>query len=177
MAEKHYIKLLHPSVNLPLYGTNGAAGMDLEAHIPHGTVLTHYTEKNEKVSCRILEDGYLLHPGVRALIPTGISIKVAKNHELQIRSRSGLSLKSGIVVANSPATIDSDYTGEIFIILSNISASPFLIKNEMRIAQAIVAPYVRLDPENTTILVHNSPPLEEVVQTERGACGFGSTGI
>lgn len=176
MTEKHYLKLLHPSVNLPLYATNGAAAMDLEAYIPPGSTVTHYTENNEAVSGRII-DGFMLYPGVRALIPTGVSIKVAKNHELQIRSRSGLSLKNGIIVANSPATIDSDYTGEIFIILRNISSVPFLVAHEARIAQAVIAPYVRLSPENTDFLCHNSPQIADIVETERGAGGFGSTGL
>lgn len=132
-------------LDLPGYATHGAAGMDLLA-------ANH--------------DDIAIPPGGRALIPTGLAIALPADHELQIRPRSGLALKHGIMVANSPGTIDADYRGEIKIILLNAGADPFIVTRGMRIAQAVIAPFSRLVWRET----------DDLDITARGAGGFGSTG-
>ena len=132
----------HP---LPKYNTLLSAGMDLYANI------------NQEI---------LLKPMQRALIKTGLFIALPDNYEAQIRPRSGLAYKKGITVLNSPGTIDADYRGEIGVILINLSEDDFVVKDGVRIAQMIVAPYTKaqwLDVEELSI-------------TERGEGGFGSTG-
>ncbi|MSP04127.1 MAG: dUTP diphosphatase [Acetobacteraceae bacterium] len=130
---------------LPTYATDGAAGMDLLA----------------AVSAAIT-----IGPGARALIPTGLQIALPSGHELQIRPRSGLALKNGILVANSPGTIDEDYRGELGIILLNAGDVPFTVDRGMRIAQAVLAPVTRAAWAEVKTLP----------ETGRGAGGFGSTG-
>lgn len=133
----------HPN---PVYQTDLSAGMDLHANI------------KESIS---------LIPGGRALIPTGLFIELPEGHEAQIRPRSGLALKHGITVLNSPGTIDADYRGEIKILLINHGQEPFVIQNGERIAQMIVAKYERVIWEIS----------KELNNTERGAGGYGSTGV
>jgi dUTP pyrophosphatase len=133
----------HPN---PAYQTNLSAGMDLHANI---------------------ETSILLNPGERVLISTGLFIELPEGHEAQIRPRSGLALKHGITVLNSPGTIDADYRGEIKVLLINHSQEPFVIQNGERIAQMIVAKYERIHWETAV----------ELNSTERGAGGYGSTGI
>ena len=130
---------------LPSYATEGAAGMDLLA-----AVTTPIT----------------IQPGQRALIPTGLTLALPAGHELQIRPRSGLALKNGILVANSPGTIDEDYRGEVQIIVLNAGDAPFTVERGMRIAQAILAPVTRATWHETDTLP----------ETTRAAGGFGSTG-
>lgn len=138
---------------LPTYGTPGAAGVDLRAAIAAPIELW---------------------PGERTLVPTGLCVALPLGHELQIRPRSGLALKRGITVLNTPGTIDEDYRGEIGVILLNASdpgnpedkAEPFIIKRGDRIAQAVLAPVVRFEWHR----------VQSVDQTDRGAGGFGSTG-
>ncbi|HEX9023912.1 MAG TPA: dUTP diphosphatase [Geobacteraceae bacterium] len=134
------------SVNpLPGYMTSQSAGMDL------------YAELAEEL---------VLEPGMRALVPTGIAIALPEGYEAQIRPRSGLALKHGVSLVNAPGTIDPDYRGEIGVIVINHGSEPFVIRNGERIAQMVIAPFVRL-------------PLEEVddlEETERGDGGFGHTG-
>lgn len=130
---------------LPAYATPGAAGMDLVAAV---------------------EADLVLAPGARAAIPTGLQIAVPPGHEMQVRARSGLALKDGIAVLNAPGTIDSDYRGEVKIILANLGDRPFTVTRGLRIAQLVLAPYVRCDWAE-------APSLDE---TARGAGGFGSTG-
>ena len=133
----------HP---LPVYETVGSAGLDLRAWLP------------EPVALKPLE---------RKLIPTGLFIELPKGHEAQIRPRSGLAIKKGLTLLNSPGTIDSDYRGEIKIILVNLSDTPQQVENGERIAQMVIASYERIDWEETT----------ELEETDRGAGGFGHTGV
>ncbi len=130
---------------LPAYATPGAAGLDLLAAVT---------------------DPVVIAPGQRALIPTGLAIALPPDHELQIRPRSGLALRNGIVLPNSPGTIDEDYRGEIQVIVLNAGDQPFTVERGMRIAQAVLAPVVRLAWRE----------VEELGATDRGAGGFGSTG-
>jgi len=131
---------------LPFYSTEHSAGMDLRA---------------------FLTEPIILQPMARALIPTGLFIEVPEGYEAQVRSRSGLAIKNGITVLNSPGTIDADYRGEVKVILINLSNEPFTIQNGDRIAQMVVAKYEKV--------VWNS--VERLSETERGAGGFGSSGI
>jgi dUTP pyrophosphatase len=132
---------------LPGYETEGSAGMDLRAAIADDQPLT-------------------LEPGARALVPTGLRIALAPGYEAQVRPRSGLALKHGVTCLNSPGTIDSDYRGEVGVILANLGAEPFVIRRGERIAQMVVAQHARVTWEESAALD----------ETARGAGGFGSTG-
>jgi dUTP pyrophosphatase len=132
---------------LPLYQSGGSSGADLSADIPIG----------EEV---------VIPPGQRRRIPTGIRLEIPEGYEAQVRPRSGLGLKHGITVVNAPGTIDSDYRGEVQVILINLGGEPFHIVRGDRIAQIIFAPVVRADFQ----LRDSIPP------TRRGENGFGSTG-
>ena len=142
---KVLIKRLDPAVKLPMYKTNGASGMDLIAFI------------NKPINIK---------PKSSSLIPTGLSVAFSKDYEIQIRPRSGLAAKNNISVLNTPGTIDSDYRGEIKVILYNHGNNDFAVNNGDRIAQMILAPVVKIELEET-----NSLP-----ETIRGKGGFGSTG-
>ena len=137
------------ALGLPRYESAGAAGADLRANFP-----------------RDARDGVTLKPGARALIPTGLRIAVPPGHEVQIRPRSGLALKHGITLPNSPGTIDSDYRGPLGVIVLNAGAEPFHVTHGMRIAQMVVAPVVQADFTQADTLD----------DTARGTGGFGSTG-
>jgi dUTP pyrophosphatase len=141
------IKILPHGAELPLpdYATAGAAGMDIRAAV---------------------EKPVNIPPLGRALIPTGFAIALPPGYELQIRPRSGLALKHGIVLPNAPGTIDEDYRGEVQVILMNASEEHVLITRGMRIAQAVLAPVVKAAWER----------VESLDETARGAGGFGSTG-
>lgn len=130
---------------LPAYATSGAAGMDLLA-----AVTTPVT----------------IAPGARVLIPTGLKIALPPGHELQIRPRSGLALKNGIILPNSPGTVDEDYRGELQVIVMNAGSEAFTVERGMRIAQAVLAPVTRASWAEVT----------DLPETARGAGGFGSTG-
>jgi dUTP pyrophosphatase len=130
---------------LPAYATAGAAGMDMLAAVT---------------------DPVVLAPGARALIPTGLAVALPPGHELQIRPRSGLALRHGIVLPNSPGTIDEDYRGEVQVIVMNAGDAPFTVERGMRIAQAVLAPVLRARWE----------PVADLDDTARGGGGFGSTG-
>lgn len=132
---------------LPAYQTEHAAGLDLHAAVPGDAPM-------------------ILAPGARVLVPTGLVIALPEGYEAQIRPRSGLALKHGITLPNSPGTIDADYRGEVMVILANLGGEPFRIVRGDRIAQLIVAPV-------THAVLVEAPALGE---TERGAGGFGSTG-
>jgi dUTP pyrophosphatase len=134
-------------LSLPAYETGGSAGMDLRAAVPEDAPVT-------------------LEPGARALIPTGLKIALEPGHEAQVRPRSGLALKHGLTCLNSPGTIDSDYRGEVGVILINHGQDPFVIRRGERIAQMVIARH-----EQATLIEVGS--LDE---TARGAGGFGSTG-
>ncbi|WP_170784828.1 dUTP diphosphatase [Ruegeria lacuscaerulensis] len=136
-----------PSVPLPSYETTGAAGADVRANLPDGASIT-------------------LDPGQRALVPTGLRIEIPNGYEVQVRPRSGLALKHGITLPNTPGTIDSDYRGPLGVIVLNAGQEVFEITHGERIAQLVVAPVVQATFVSTDTLS----------DTERGAGGFGSTG-
>ena len=142
---KVLVKKSKPSVKLPSYKTNGASGMDLMAFI---------------------DKSIELKPGESRLVPTGLSVAFPKEYEIQIRPRSGLAAKSNISVLNTPGTIDSDYRGEIKVILFNHGNKNFKIDNNDRVAQMILTPVIKMDLEETN----------ELPESIRGAGGFGSTG-
>ena len=142
---KVLIKKLDPSVKLPDYKTNGASGMDLIAFI----------KRSIKVK-----------PKTSSLIPTGLSVAFSKDYEIQIRPRSGLAAKNQISVLNTPGTIDSDYRGEIKVILINLGNKSFTIENKKRIAQMVLCPIVKAKIKE----------VKSLEKTDRGAGGFGSTG-
>ena len=142
---KVLVKKLEPSVKLPSYKTSGAAGMDLMAYI---------------------EKSIELKPGESSLVPTGLSVAFPEEYEIQIRPRSGLAAKNNISVLNTPGTIDSDYRGEIKVILFNHGKENFKINNNDRIAQMILTPVIKMDLEETS----------ELPESIRGTEGFGSTG-
>ncbi|WP_332657921.1 dUTP diphosphatase [Brevundimonas sp.] len=132
---------------LPAYETGGSAGMDLRAAVAEDAPLT-------------------LAPGARALVPTGLKIALETGYEAQVRPRSGLALKHGLTCLNSPGTIDSDYRGEVGVILINHGQEPFVIKRGERIAQMVIARH-----EQAAMI-----EVETLDETARGAGGFGSTG-
>ena len=142
---KVLIKKLNPSVELPAYKTDGASGMDLMAFIKEPITL------KPKSSC---------------LVPTGLSVAFSNDFEIQIRPRSGLAAKNNISILNTPGTIDSDYRGELKVILFNHGNNDFLINNKDRIAQMILTPVIKIDLELTN----------DLPDTIRGESGFGSTG-
>jgi dUTP pyrophosphatase len=142
---KVLIKKLDPEVNLPAYKTTGASGMDLMAFI---------------------KKPMNLYPQTSCLVPTGISVAFPSDFEIQIRPRSGLAAKNNIGVLNTPGTIDSDYRGEIKVILFNHGSENFLINNKDRIAQMILTPVIKMDLEE----------IDNLPETVRGEGGFGSTG-
>ena len=142
---KVLIKKLASSVKIPTYKTNGASGMDLMAFISEPIILKAQT------SC---------------LVPTGISVAFSEEFELQIRPRSGLAAKNNISVLNTPGTIDSDYRGEIKVIIFNHGNKEFTINNNDRIAQMILTPVIKMELEE----------IENLPETIRGEGGFGSTG-
>lgn len=133
-------------VPLPSYATAHSAGMDL---------------------CAAIEADLVLHAGARALIPSGIAIALPEGYEAQVRPRSGLALKHGVTVLNAPGTVDADYRGEVGVVLINHGAEPFTITPGMRIAQMVIAPYIRAAWQ----------PVQTLPASERGAGGFGSTGV
>jgi len=132
-------------LDLPAYATSAAAGLDLLAAVTNNTVIA---------------------PGARALIPTGIAIALPPGYEAQVRPRSGLALKHGVAVLNSPGTIDADYRGEIGVILVNLGQADFTVTRGLRVAQLVIAPV-------TTITWRETAALPD---SQRGAGGFGSTG-
>lgn len=136
-------------LGLPRYESTGAAGADLRANFP--------TEARS---------GVTLLPGARALVPTGLRLAIPQGYEVQLRPRSGLALKHGITLPNSPGTIDSDYRGPLGVIVMNAGQESFVVEHGMRIAQIVVAPVVQAAFE----------AVETLDETERGAGGFGSTG-
>ena len=137
------------ALGLPAYETTGAAGADLRANFPEDG-----------------RDGVTLAPGARALVPTGLRLAIPDGYEVQVRPRSGLALKHGITLPNSPGTIDSDYRGPLGVIMMNAGSEPFHIAHGARIAQMIVAPVIRAGFDL----------IEALDDTKRGAGGFGSTG-
>ncbi len=140
------IKVINKSKHpLPTYATEQSAGMDIRAN---------------------LSESVTLQPLQRCLIPTGLYLSIPKGYEAQIRPRSGLAIKKGITVLNSPGTIDADYRGEVCIILVNLSADPFVIEDGERIAQMVIASHEQAEWH----------PVDSLDETERGEGGFGHTG-
>ena len=142
---KVLIKKLDPKVALPSYKTKGASGMDLMAFV------------KEKI---------VIKPQTSALIPTGLSVAFSEDYEIQIRPRSGLAAKNNISVLNTPGTIDSDYRGELKIIIFNHSNHDFIVNNDDRVAQMVLTPVAKMELEEAN----------ELPKTLRGEGGFGSTG-
>ena len=142
---KILVKKFDKNIKLPTYKTSGSSGMDLVAYI-----------KNK----------ITINPGKTAMVPTGIAIAIPNNYEIQIRPRSGLAAKKSISVLNTPGTIDSDYRGEIKIILINLSKKSFVVKSGDRVAQMILCPVAKGKLQN----------VKKLPKTVRGKGGFGSTG-
>jgi dUTP pyrophosphatase len=139
------IKRLSKNISLPKYETSGSSGMDLAANI------------NRNIEIK---------PGKSEIIPTGLALSIPKNFEIQIRPRSGLAAKNNVSVLNTPGTIDSDYRGEIKVIIFNHGDKNFVVNNGERIAQMILSPVVKMELQETN----------DLPQTIRGEGGFGSTG-
>ncbi len=135
----------HHDIKLPAYATEGSAGMDV---------------------CAAVDADIVVRPGERTLVPTGFAIALPHGHEAQIRPRSGLAIKHGIGILNGPGTIDSDYRGEVKIILINLGHEDFVIRRGDRIAQMIISRYERVEWQE----------VGELSETDRGAGGFGHTG-
>jgi dUTP pyrophosphatase len=147
-VEVRVVRLAHgEDLPLPQYQSDGAAGLDLIAAVPAAKPLT-------------------IKARGRALVPTGLAFALPKGYEAQVRPRSGLALREGVTVLNSPGTIDSDYRGEVQVILVNLGTGPFTVKRGDRIAQLVIAPVTRADLVLASVLE----------QTARGGGGFGSTG-
>ncbi len=141
-------RLAHnPDLPLPAYETAGAAGMDLRAAVAEDAPMT-------------------IRPGARGLVPTGLSIAVPAGFEAQIRPRSGLALKKGVTCLNTPGTVDSDYRGEVQVIIANLGEEDFIIRRGDRIAQMVICPVARA----------SWVEVQDLEETARGAGGFGSTG-
>lgn len=138
------------SVPLPAYQTAGSAGADICANLPEASRL----------------GGLVLQPMARAIVPTGLRVAIPAGYEMQIRPRSGLALKHGITLPNTPATIDSDYRGPLGVALMNLGTAPYVVQHGDRIAQCVVAPVVQ-----AAFAV-----VDALNDTARGAGGFGSTG-
>ena len=140
------VRVANDSIELPTYETTSSAGMDLRAYLPDGSITLETTQ--------------------RVLVGTGLYFEIPEGFEVQIRPRSGLALKQGITVLNSPGPIDADYRGEIKVILINHGDGPFVIEHEMRIAQMVIAKYQQIQFKL----------VKELASSERGSGGFGSTG-
>ena len=140
------IKSINDDIAIPSYETSSSAGLDLRAYLPDGSIE--------------------LNPKETKLLGTGLFFEIPEGFEVQIRPRSGLALKNGVSVLNSPGTIDADYRGEIKILLVNHGSQPFIVENEMRIAQMVVAKYERIEFE----------VVKNLSDSKRGSGGFGSTG-
>lgn len=138
------------SLGLPSYQTDGAAGADLRANLAPAD----------------REAGLMLAPGGRLAVPTGLRMAIPEGHELQVRPRSGLVLRHGLTLPNAPGTIDADYRGEVRVILMNLGTEAVRIRHGDRIAQAVLAPVIRVDWSE----------VDALEETPRGAGGFGSTG-
>lgn len=148
-TDRHiYVKIINRSHHpMPEYATPGASGMDVRAYLPDKPIVLGSLE--------------------RALVPTGLRIQLPRDYECQIRPRSGLAIKHGISLVNTPGTVDSDYRGEIGVILVNLSNEPFTVNDGERICQMVITRYTRVTWE----------PVERLDETERGDGAFGHTGV
>ena len=149
ISDKHInVKIINGSHHpMPQYATPGASGMDVRAYLP--------------------DKPNVLGPLERALVPTGLRLQLPRGFECQIRPRSGLAIRHGISLVNTPGTVDSDYRGEIGVILINLSNEPFTINDGERICQMVITRYTRVTWE----------PVDRIDETERGDGGFGHTGM
>ncbi len=143
--KKVLIKKLKNNIPTPKYETPGSSGMDIAAS---------------------LEKDIIIKPGEKMIIPTGIAVSIPENFEIQIRPRSGLAAKNNLSILNTPGTIDSDYRGEIKVILINLGKNDFVVKNGLRIAQIILCPVEKFQLQD----------VKELPESNRGSGGFGSTG-
>ena len=143
---KILIKKLNKEINIPKYATSGSSGLDLSAN---------------------LAERIILKPGEQFAVPTGLAVSIPKGFEIQVRPRSGLASKNMITVLNTPGTIDSDYRGEIKVLLVNLGKEDFEITNGLRIAQMVLSPVVKAELQE----------VDSLDETSRGKGGFGSTGI
>ena len=139
-----------PSVPLPAYQTAGSAGADICANLP----------------AEMRAAGFVLQPMERAIVPTGLRVAIPEGYEMQIRPRSGLAVKHGITLPNTPGTIDSDYRGPLGVALVNLGAAAYIVQHGDRIAQCVIAPVVQAV----------FAPVDQLDETARGVGGFGSTG-
>lgn len=151
----HTVKVLtlehfDPELPLPHYATEEAAGADIRASLPHD----------------IRGEGMVIPAGQRVLIPTGLAMEIPRGFEIQVRPRSGLSLNTHLLVVNSPGTIDSDYRGEVKIIMGNFGQDDFIVEHGERLAQLVLAPVIQAQFVKEM----------DLTETSRGAGGFGSTG-
>lgn len=138
----------NPDLPIPAYASSGAAGFDLRAAVPEGEPMA-------------------LKPGARAMVPTGFSVAVPEGYEMQVRPRSGLAFKNGVTVVNAPGTVDSDYRGQVCVLLINLGEEDFTIRRGDRIAQGVIAAAAQWALAEA----------EDLDATDRGAGGFGSTGV
>ncbi len=143
-------KLAHfdPAFELPFYATEQSAGADVRASLPD-------------------RGGLVVPPGERVLVPTGLAFEIPPGHEIQVRPRSGLSLKTPLLVVNAPGTIDADYRGEVQVIIGNFGTTPYVVEHGLRIAQLVLAPVWQAKYEEAS----------DLSATARGEGGFGSTGV
>lgn len=153
---------MDPKVETPFYASSGSAGFDLRAFITPETAAENKLELNS-------DGAFVLKAGERSKIPTGLKFVIPEGYEVQIRPRSGLAFKHGISLTNTPGTIDSDYRGEIQILIINHGKEDFVIANGERVAQAVIAPVTQAKFVEIT-------ELPEEADNTRGAGGFGSTG-
>lgn len=157
------VKVINKGKNeLPQYAHKGDAGMDLRADFSHvNDIMAHGGEWDEE------REVFVLFSGGRAAIPTGLHVQLPEGYKLTVQSRSGLAIKNGVFVLNSPGVVDQGFTGEVCVILCNIGDEPFEIKQGDRIAQALLSKFSTIDWTVTTTLE----------QTDRGEGGFGSSGV
>lgn len=156
------IKVINKSTNdLPEYTTSGAAGMDVRAFVTDDKFPGHLADWDDKAQC------VRIFPGGRALIHTGLYFGLPEGYEMQVRPRSGLALKNGITIINTPGTLDADYTGELGVVLLNLSDEPFEVQTGDRIAQLIINKVERFPFEE----------VESLDETDRNPEGFGTSGI
>lgn len=158
---------LSKTIKLPEYATEGADGLDLRACFDAGLPVIHYYSGGKFTLSAGPEESLVLHPGDRCLIPTGLKVSIPKGYRLHITPRSGLALNSGITVLNTPGKIDSDYRGDIGIILINNGFEPFEIHHNDRIAQCSIERSDTLEWEDVGVLD----------ETDRDSGGFGHTGV
>lgn len=150
--------IIEDGMELPMYETGLAAGMDVKAN-------QYSSPNNLKETLEFSEDGFILKPNERVLIKTGIKVEVPSGYELQVRSRSGMALKNGVFVLNGLGTVDADYRGDVGVILANFSNENFIIKKGDRIAQFVFNKFEQVEFK-----------IDSLSQTERGTGGFGHTG-